>query len=202
MNSACTDACKFALAHSSVCACTSFLCLHRCAPTLCRVYTVSRRLLAGIDATTRSRIYMFIATDSFMDASLTFYKPYSTSEELLRNGLHVSDCRVFDSIRRARLYQTCQPSFPCQLACPRVCATALMLRSATFEDVVFVHFYSYWSCPEVPGTQGSRLSALARPWALLGSAPACRRQRARAIACQYVLASSCVRAPDVVLACL
>ena len=41
------------------------------------------------------------------------------------------------------------------------------------------------------------MSALARPWALLGSAPACRGQRARAIDCQYALvrARAGIRSP-------
>ena len=109
---------------------------------------------------------------------------------------------IFDSIRIVRRHQTCQPSFFCQLVCPRVGATVLMLRSDSFEDVAFDHVNPYRFSPEVFGIQGSSSSALARPWALLGSAPACRRQRARAIACQNVLASLCVRAPDVALACL
>lgn len=50
-------------------------------PTLCRVYTVSRRPFAGIDAITRALLCLFIATDFVTNSSRRFHKPYSTSEE-------------------------------------------------------------------------------------------------------------------------
>ena len=136
-----------------------------CANALLRVHSFPTTF-AGMDAITRSLKCMFTATDFVTDASLTFHKPYSTSEEFCGMEYTLQDPLPFDNVRTARPHQTCQPSFSCQLAC----ATALMLRGDSIASVINVD----------------------------GSAPACRKQRSRAIACRYVLASSCVCVPDFV----